>query len=78
MVINMDPGANFLGSILVLVTNGQILINTYVLVTLCLSFIWKMGCYSHTCRNVDTVRIRQVSTFTAFRSKSGPYDSSSQ
>lgn len=71
-------GANCLGSILVLVTNGQILINTYVLVTLCLSFIWKMGCYSHTCRNVDTVRIRQVSTFTAFRSKSGPYDSSSQ
>lgn len=71
-------GANCLGSILVLVTNGQILINTYMLVTLCLSFIWKMRCYSHTCRNVDTVRIMQVSTFTAFRSKSGPYDSSSQ
>lgn len=27
------------------------------------------------CQNVVTVRIKQVSTFTAFRSKSGPYDS---
>lgn len=71
-------GANCLGSIMVLVTNGQILINTYVLFTLHLSFIWKVGCYSHTCQNVDTVRIQQVSIFTAFRSKSGPYDSSSQ